>query len=119
MKLKKLTFIYLSTYLAIGGIGFALFPTPVLKLFFSTGNYGDIMPRMVGIFMCALSFLIYHMVKYDDWKYYLPSIFVRSFLVIFMSWLYWRTSDPLFLILNMIVLIGLIPSIVVYFRERS
>lgn len=118
MKLKKLTFTYLYTYLAIGGVGLAFFPAAVLKLFLSTGDYGDIMPRVAGAFMCALSFLIYHMVKYDDWKYYLPSIYVRSFLVVFMSWLYWQSYDPLFLILILIVSIGLVPSILVYYKEK-
>jgi len=39
---KKLTFTYLVTYLAIGGLGFALFPAETLKLFFSNGDFVDI-----------------------------------------------------------------------------
>ena len=59
MKAQKITLAYLVTYLAIGGLGFTLFPNQVLQLFLSNGDYGDIMPRMVGMFMCALSFLIF------------------------------------------------------------
>lgn len=119
MKAKKLALTYLTTYLAIGGVGFAFFPSQTLKLFFSNGDYGDIMPRIVGMFMCALSFLIYQIVKHEDWKYYITSIYVRSAIVLFLLWIYSKSCDPMFLVLNGIVLIGLIPSIIFYLRGKS
>ena len=117
MKAKRLTLSYLTTYLAIGGIGLAFFPSQTLKLFFSNGDYGDVMPRIVGMFMCALSFLIFRIVKNEDWQYYPISIYVRSAIVLFLFWIYSRSCDPLFLVLNGIVLVGLIPSIIVHFRK--
>ena len=119
MKAKKLTLTYLTTYLGIGGIGFAFFPSQILKLFFSNGDYGDVMPRIVGMFMCALSFLIYSILKNRDWKYYPTTIYVRSMIVLFMFWIYFKSNDPMFLVLIGIVLIGLIPSIVVHLRKNS
>ena len=114
---KKITLTYLQLYLAVGGIGLALFPSQTLSLFFSTGNYGDIMPRVTGMFMCALSFLIFNIVKNEDWKYYVTSIYVRSAIVLFLFWMYSKSLDPMFLVLIVIVLIGLIPSMIIHFKK--
>lgn len=108
---------YLSTYLAVGGIGFAFFPTQILQLFLSNGDYGDIMPRIVGMFMCALSFLIFKILRNEDWKYYSATIYVRSLIVIFLFVLFYKSGDPMLLVVNGIVLIGLIPSIVIHLKK--
>lgn len=118
MKAKKITFTYLITYLAIGGVGFTFFPQQTLKLFLSDGNYGDIMPRMVGMFMYALSFLLYRILKNEDWHYFVETIYVRSLIVLILMWLFYKSSDPMFLVVTGIVLIGLIPSIVIHFRNK-
>ncbi len=119
MKAKKITLTYLVTYLAIGGVGFTLFPNQVLDLFLSNGDYGDIMPRMTGMFMCALSFLIFRIIRNEDWHYYAATIYVRSTLVLILSWLFYKSSDPMLLIVMGIVLIGLIPSIVIHLKSRG
>jgi len=116
--MKKITLIYLASYLFIGGIGFAFIPELVLKIFKSTGEYGDVMPRVVGMFMIVLGFLIMLFIKNEDYKYYLPTIIVRSFIVIFLSALYFISNDPLFIILNIIVLIGLLPSIYILIKDK-
>jgi len=119
MKAKKITLTYLVTYLAIGGLGFTLFPNQVLDLFLSNGDYGDIMPRMTGMFMCALSFLIFRIIRNEDWHYYAATIYVRSTIVLILSWLFYKSSDPMLLIVMGIVLIGLIPSIVIHLKSRG
>ena len=119
MKAKKITLTYLVTYLAIGGVGFTLFPNQVLDLFLSNGDYGDIMPRMTGMFMCALSFLIFRIIRNEDWHYYAATIYVRSSIVLILSWLFYKSSDPMLLIVMGIVLIGLIPSIVIHLKSRG
>jgi len=117
MKAQKITLTYLVTYLAIGAIGFLLIPDQILDLFLSTGSYGEIMPRIVGMFMCALSFLIYRILKNEDWHYYSATIYVRSAIVLILSLLYYKSKDPMLLILLGIVLIGLIPSIVIHLKK--
>ena len=77
------------------------------------------MPRMVGMFMCALGFFIYRILKNKDWKYYSATIYVRSGIVLFLFWLYYVARDPMLLVGNGIVLIGLIPSIVVHFGNKN
>ncbi len=117
--MKKITLTYLATYLYIGGIGFGFVPELALKIFMSTGNYGLIMPRMVGMFMIVLAFLITLFIRNQDYKYYLPTILARTFIVLFLAVLYLRSYDPLFLIVNGIVLVGLIPSYFAYFMGKS
>lgn len=117
MTAKRVTLVYLITYLAFGGIGLAFFPKFILELFFSTGEYGEIMPRVAGMFMMVLSYLIFRILKNNDWQYYLPTIQVRSGIVVFLFWLYYKSQDPLFLVLNVVVLVGLLPSIIFYIRD--
>ena len=49
--MKRISLAYVASYLFIGGVGFLFAPAVTLGLFFSNGDYGDVMPRLVGIFM--------------------------------------------------------------------
>ncbi len=104
-------------YLGGGGIGLVLFPDLTLDLLLSNGDYGSIMPRMVGMFMCAIAFFVYRILQFKDWKYYRTTIYIRGAITIFMGWLYYYAKDPLFLVLIAIVLVGLLPSI--YLQQQG
>ena len=119
MKAKKITLTYIVIYLAIGGLGFTFFPNQILELFLSNGNYGDIMPRIAGMFMCALSFLIFRIIRNEDWHYYSATIYVRSSIVLILSWLFYKSGDPMLLVLMGIVLIGLIPSVIIHLKNAG
>jgi hypothetical protein len=119
MLTKKILLSYLAGYLLAGGIGFAFAPEITLQLFFSTGEYGDIMPRVTGMFMMALSGLLWTMIRRGDYSYYRYSVAARTFIVAFMFYLYGSSKDPMFMILIGIVLAGLIPSYWILFRNRS
>ena len=60
MNLKRLLLGYLSAYLVFGGLGLAFAPDLALDLLQSDPDidYGDVMPRVVGMFMTALGALI-------------------------------------------------------------
>jgi uncharacterized protein YjeT (DUF2065 family) len=109
--MKRLTFIYLASYLLVGGLGLLVVPKLTLYLLLSNGSYGDIMPRVVGIFMIALGGVIFQFVRHHDYRYYRYAIFARIFIVAAMTTLYFKSRDPLFLVLDAIVLVGLMPSI--------
>lgn len=115
--MKKLSWTYLATYLLVGGLGFAFLPELSLKLFLSDGNYGDIMPRLVGMFMLALGGLIATMTINNDFRYYPYAVFIRTGMVIFISWLYLISKDTMMLVILVIVLTGLIPSWFVYLSK--
>jgi hypothetical protein len=111
--MQRLTLIYLATYLLIGGLGFLVAPDLTLRLLLSNGVYGDIMPRIVGLFMSVLGGVIVQFVRAQEYRYYFYTIVARSFIVLVMTFPYFKARDPLFLVLDAIVLIGLLPSIYV------
>jgi hypothetical protein len=110
---QRLTLIYLATYLLIGGGSLVVAPDLALRLLLSNGTYGDIMPRLFGLFMFVLGGVIYQFVHARDYRYYFYTIVARSFIVVVMTALYFKARDPLLLVLDAIVLIGLLPSIYV------
>lgn len=116
--MKKMSLVYVASYLVVGGFGFAFAPAPTLRLFFSNGEYGDIMPRVVGMFMLALGGFVAEFVRRGDLTYYRFTVLVRSLIVVFPVFIYMRSRDPLFLVVLSIVLLGLLPSIGVLARER-
>jgi uncharacterized protein YjeT (DUF2065 family) len=111
--LQQLTFIYLSSYLLVGGLGLLVVPELTLRLLLSNGSYGDVMPRLVGVFMLALGGVILQFVRARDYRYYRFTIIARIFIFVAMTAIYFKSRDPLFLVLDGIVLVGLLPSICV------
>jgi hypothetical protein len=102
----------------IGGLGLSIVPGLFLDLFQSNQDYGDIMPRVVGMFMIVLSGLIAAMLYFKDFKYYGFSIIARTFIVLFLFFLYLLNNDPFFILINVIVLIGLVPSYIIFIKEK-
>lgn len=118
MNLKRITLSYVVTYLMIGGLGLSSAPDLFLKLFQSNQDYGDIMPRVAGIFMIALGGLFAAMLHFKDYKYYGFSIVVRTFIVLFIFLLFFMNNDPFFIVINIIVLFGLIPSYIIFAKDK-
>jgi hypothetical protein len=119
LRLKRIAFVYLISYLAVAAVGFGLAPTLTLKLFFSTGDYGVIMPRLLGAMMGVLSFLLLMVYRSGDWQKYSPyTMMARAPLVLFIFYLYYLSRDPMFLIINAIVLVGLITTAVGTLLQR-
>jgi len=117
--MQRVTLIYLTSYLFLGGLGLLVFPDLALRLLLSNGSYGDVMPRVVGMFMLVLSGFIFQFVYRRDYRYYASAVFARFFIVLVLTALYFTTSDPLFLVLDAIVLVGLLPSIYVLATRRQ
>jgi hypothetical protein len=115
---QRLTFVYLASYLLVGGLGLLLAPALTLRLLLSNGDYGDVMPRLVGVFMVALGGAVLEFVRARDYRYYRYTIVARIFIVVALTALYFKARDPLFLVLDAIVLAGLLPSIYVAVRAR-
>jgi hypothetical protein len=111
--LQRLTFIYLASYLLVGGLGLLAMPELTLWLLLSNGSYGDVMPRLVGVFMVALGGVVLQFVRARDYRYYGYAIIARIFIVVALTVLYFKARDPFFLVLDAIVLVGLLPSIYV------
>ena len=120
VRLKKIAFVYLISYLAVAAVGFGLFPTLTLKLFLSNGDYGVIMPRLLGAMMGVLSFILFMIYRKGDWQRYSPfTMMARTPLVLFIFYLYYLSRDPMFLIINAIIILGLITTAVGTALHRS
>lgn len=76
------------------------------------------MPRVVGMFMISLGVLIAAMLYFKDYKYYGFSIIVQTFIVLFLFFLFFINGDPFFIVINVIILIGLIPSYIIYIKDK-
>lgn len=113
---RKWSLRYVVAYLAAGGLGFALAPQLTLDLFQSSGDYDGTGFRLAGMLMVGLAYLVLSIVRNEDWKYYPVSIVVRAAFVVFLFVLFAIDRDPLFLVINAIILVGLIPSVVMHFR---
>jgi hypothetical protein len=111
--LQRLTLIYVASYLLVGGVGLLLAPDLTLRLLLSNGRYGDVMPRLVGVFMLALGGVILEFLRARDYRYYRYTIVARIFIFVAMTAVYFKARDPLLLVLDAIVLVGLLPSIYV------
>ena len=117
--MQRLPLSYLAFYLLIGGLGLLLVPRFVLRLLLSNGDYGDVMPRMLGLFMAVLGGVIFQFVRRRDYRYFVYTIGARSCIVVVQTLLYLTTRDPLFVVLDTIVLIGLLPSIYIAVRSTG
>ncbi len=111
---------YVVAYLTVGGLGFALFPSQTRDLFLSDQDYDDVGFRLAGMLMVGLAFLIGTIIRHRDGKYYPVSIVARAAFVGFLFYLYSVDTDPMFLVINAIVLVGLLPSIYFhYLRPKT
>lgn len=116
---QRWTLTYVVGYLTVGGLGFALVPGVTRDLFLSNREYDDVGFRLAGMLMVGLAILIAAILHYRDGKYYPVSIVVRGAFVVFMFALYVDTQDPMFLVIDAIVLVGLAPSVYLhYLRPR-
>jgi hypothetical protein len=76
--MQRLTLTYLASYLMLGGLRLLVVPGLTLRLLFSNGIYGDLMPRLVGLFMLALGGAVLQFVRARDYRYYRYTIVART-----------------------------------------
>ena len=59
MKRTHLSLYYLVTYLIFAGLALIAAPLFALKLLLSNGNYGDVLPRLLGVILLALGIVAF------------------------------------------------------------
>lgn len=117
--MKKFLMLYLSGYLVGGGLGFAVFPEFTLRLLQSDVLYDEPMVRLCGLLMAMLGSLIGYLVFLGDFKAYKFSVIARTILVGFVFWMWLRFENPMFLVLEGIVLLGLLPSYYLLLTKKT
>lgn len=118
VKKTRFSLIYLAAYLLAGGIGLLLAPQLALKLLLTTGDYGHVFPRFVGMFMIGLGLIVVQIIRHDIAVLYPTTLVVRVFFIACMGGFYLATADPLFLVLIAIVGLGVIFTGWSYLGER-
>jgi thiol:disulfide interchange protein len=114
----RLSFLYLAAYLLGAGVALAFVPSVALKLLFSNGNYGDVMPRLLGVVLLALGLIIVQIIRHRVEALYLTTLGVRVIIVAGLVSLFIYSRDPLFISLTIVVGIGMILTGTSYLVDR-
>ena len=109
---------YLCTYLLLGGFVLLLFPAQGLKLFLSTGDYGDVFPRVAGMLLAGLGIFVFAIIRTRSEALYPATLIVRAFFLVCFGVFYVLTRDPLFLVLLGIVGLGVLLTLTSYLLDR-
>jgi hypothetical protein len=118
MRRTNLSLIYVATYLLASGVFLLLVPRLALHLLFSTGDYGDILPRLAGLLLLGLGILVVQIVRYRLSALYTTTLAVRVVFCIGFVVLYVMSRDPLFLVLIGVVGVGVVATSVSYVLDR-
>jgi uncharacterized protein YjeT (DUF2065 family) len=118
MRRTRLSFFYLAAYLLGAGVALAFAPSLALKLLFSNGNYGDVMPRLLGVILLALGVIVVQIIRHRVEALYLTTLGVRVIIVVGLVALFIDSKDPLFISLTVVVGIGMILSGTSYLIDR-
>ena len=114
----RLSFFYLAAYLLGAGVALVLVPSLALKLLFSNGNYGDVMPRLLGVVLLALGLIIVQIMRHRVEVLYPTTLGVRAVIVVGLVALFIYSKDPLFISLTVVVGIGMILTGTSYLLDR-
>jgi uncharacterized protein YjeT (DUF2065 family) len=118
MRRTNLSLIYVATYLLAAGISLFLAPQLALRLFLSTGDYGNILPRLAGLLLVGLGMLVVQIIRYRITSLYRTTLAVRGVFCLGFVVLYASSGDPLFLVLLLVVGLGMLGTTISYVLDR-
>ncbi len=118
MNKTRLSLCYLFSYLILAGVGLIADPGVALKLFLSTGDYGDVMPRMLGVMLLSLGILVVQIVRHRVESLYPTTLVVRAIILVCLVALYFQSRDPLFLVLIGVVGLGFVMTGASYLADK-
>jgi len=118
MRRTRLSFFYLAAYLLGAGVALTFAPSLALKLLFSNGSYGNVMPRLLGVILLALGVIIVQIIRHRVEALYLTTLGVRVIIVAGLVALFIYSKDPLFISLTVVVGIGMVLSGTSYLIDR-
>jgi hypothetical protein len=119
MNHTRLSLFCLAGYLLILGFGFLLAPHLTLRLLLSTGDYGDVFPRLAGMLLSGLGLTIVGIIAARAEALYPATLAVRLYFVVCLLAFYWMPRDPFFLVVCGIVMLGIGLTLTSYVWERA
>ncbi len=109
---------YLAGYLIVAGLALMAAPQLVLRLLFSNGDYGDVLPRLLGTVLLALGILIAQLIRHRVEVLYSTTLVVRAIILVVLVSLFAYSRDPFFLVLVGVVGLGVIFTGSSYLLDR-
>ena len=119
MNRTRTSLYYLASYLIVIGLALLLVPTQTLRFLLSNGDYGEIFPRLAGMFMSGLGMSIAGIIRARAQPLYAGTLVVRSYFIVCLLALYWSSRDPLFLVILGIVVVGVAFTLTSYRMDRA
>jgi uncharacterized protein YjeT (DUF2065 family) len=113
-----LSLFYVAAYLVGAGIALMFVPSLALKLLFSNGSYGDVMPRLLGVVLLALGLVVVQIIRHRVEALYTTTLGVRAIIIASLVALFIYSKDPLFISLTVVVGIGMILTGTSYLLDR-
>jgi uncharacterized protein YjeT (DUF2065 family) len=110
---------YPAFYLTTAGLALVLAPELALRLLFSTGHYGDVMPRMAGVVVLGLGIIVIQIIRQRVQGLYPTLVAVRVMFCAVWIGLYFDTRDPFFLIVFAVVAVGMVWTAVGLVLDRT
>lgn len=110
MRRTNRSLIYVAGYLLGAGLALVAAPELALRLLLSTGQYGDILPRLAGLLLLGLGILVVQIIRYEITALYRTTLLVRAVFVLGFVALYALSGDPLFIVLLVVVGIGMVAT---------
>ena len=114
----RLSLLYLASYLTLIGFGLLFLPDKTLRLLQSNAEYGNIFPRIAGMLMSGLGLSVFGIIRVGVPELYPVTLLIRVYFLVCLAFFYWMTTDPLFLVLIVIVGIGLVLTLSAHLRDR-
>ena len=118
MSRTRLSLFYLAGYLWVGGVGLLLAPNDIANLFLSNIEYSAVMLQSLGMFMIALGIIVVQIIRLRVSALYPTTLIVRVFVCACLLYFFISTSNPFFLVLFCIVILGVLFTGSIYFLER-
>ena len=118
MNRTRLSLFYLAGYLTFAGLALLLVPTFALKLLLSNGDYGEVFPRLAGMLLLGLAILVTQIIRHRIEVLYPITLIVRLFFLVVLAYLFLSSSDPFFLVVFGIVLLGVVFTGYSYLTEH-
>jgi thiol:disulfide interchange protein len=118
MNRTRLSLFYLAGYLTFAGLALLLVPSFALKLLLSNGDYGDVFPRLAGMLLLGLAILVTQIIRHRIEVLYPTTLVVRLFFLVVFAYLFLSSSDPFFLVVFGIVLLGVVLTGYSYLTEH-
>jgi thiol:disulfide interchange protein len=118
MTRTRLSLFYLAGYLTFAGLALLLVPSFALKLLLSNGDYGEVFPRLAGMLLLGLAILVTQIIRHRIEVLYPTTLVVRLFFLVVFAYLFLSSSDPFFLVVFGIVLLGVVLTGYSYLTEH-